>query len=278
MNDIIMKGYEDLGIVQTKSVSFTFIAILAANLGLYIYKRLRGKAAEGDNTVAGIFFGTVSVLYSLILAFVIMAEWDDFNSLNQTIAAEADKLNNILSHSANLPDTIRATIGNSLSVYCQQVINDEWTTQELKVVDHPSAIPALRSMLLTTTPANSQQENVLKVLDDDLSSISDLRRDRLSHTHSQLPSLVWGILDSGALMLVLFCYFFQVSSEKLHRFYLSFFVCLLAMCLSIIYNLDHPFSPGSGVNNSPYKKVLSELPAYYRPLNKIAYLSYSGDN
>ena len=262
MTNAVVVGFKSLGIVELKSVWFIIYAVLAANLGLYIFKHLCHGAIEEDNTPAGIFFGTITVLYSLILAFVIIAEWDDFSNLNDTIASEEDKLDSIMVHSSNLPGTIKATIGNSLAAYCHQVINQEWTMQERKAVEHPSAIPALRHILLTTTPANDLQEHVLKVIDDDLSIISDLRRNRLSHIHSQLPSLIWGILESGAVMLVVFCYFFNVSSIKLQSIYLSSFVCFLAMCLSIIYNLNHPFLPGSGLDNNAYKKILSELQTY----------------
>lgn len=246
-----------------KNVCFIVCAILAANIGLSFFKWLRGAAEKGDNTLAGIFFGAITVFYSLILAFVIMAEWDDYNNLNKAITSECDKLNSIMVHSSAMPHTIKTMIGTSLDAYCKQVISQEWTMQKSKAIDHPSAIPALRYLILTTTPENSIQESVLKVIDDDLSTISDLRRSRLSHTHSQLPSLVWKVLEAGAIMLVVFCYFFNISSTQLQRIYLSFFVCLLAMCLSIIYNLDHPFSPGSGLDNTVYQKVLSELPAYY---------------
>ena len=243
---------------------FIVCAIAAANMGLTLFTRLGNAWVPGEtNTLTGIFFGAVSVLYSLILAFVLLAEWDDYNGLKEVVASESDKLNSIVAHSSNLPDTIKTTIGNALSAYCKQVITQEWTQHISKATDQPSAIPVLRHLLLITYPADKLQENMLKVIDDDLSAISDLRRDRLSHTHSQLPQLVWGVLAAGAVMLVVLCYFFIVSSIKLHRVYLSFFVCLLAMCLALVYILDRPFTSGSAIDNSPYKRVLNELPAYY---------------
>lgn len=249
---------------ELKTVLFVLCATIAANVGLYIFNRLCGTAArEENNTVAGIFFATISVLYSLILAFVIMAEWDDYNGLDRTIASENDKLNSILAHSSYLPDSVKATVAHALSQYCEQVVNQEWTMQERTAIDHPSAIPALRNMLLTSSPADKIQENVLRVMDEDLSAISDLRRDRLSHTRSQLPPLVWSILEAGAILLIVFCYFFKATSGRLHKVYISLFVCLLFMCLSIVYNLDHPFASGSGLGTTPYQRLLLELPRYY---------------
>ncbi len=252
------------GFLMAQTILFVVLAVLAANLGLSVFNRLRKTpAADETNSVTGIFFGAVSVLYSLILAFVIVAEWDEYNNLNATVAAESDKLNSILSHSSNLPDNLKSTISTSLSAYCEQVLTQEWTQHQSRGTDHPSAIPVLRHLLLITEPANSLQTAVLKVIDDDLSAISDLRRSRLSHTRSQLPQQVWMVLGAGAVLLVVFCFFFSAPSVMVQRLYVSFFVCILTMCLAIVYNLDHPFAQGSGIDNSPYKKVLAELPAYY---------------
>lgn len=164
--------------------------------------------------------------------------------------------------SSNLPDSLKSVVNRSLSAYCRQVITQEWTFRESHSAGHPSAIPALRHLLLTTEPANNLQSAVLKMMDEDLSAVTGLRRDRLSHARSQLPPLVWIVLFAGAALLVVFCYFFSTTSLTLQRTYLSFFVCLLSMCLSIVYSLDHPFAPGSGIDNGPYKSVLAERPPY----------------
>lgn len=243
---------------------YIIITVLGANIGLRVFNRYFGHIVrEENNTVAGIFFATISVLYSLILAFVIMAEWDDYNSLDKTIATESDKLNSIVAHSGRLPDSLKSTVASSLSVYCRQVIKKEWQMSRNEGIEHPSAIPALRQMLLTSEPTNKLEENVLQIMDEDLSAISDLRRERLSHTRSQLPPLVWLILEAGAVLLTFFTYFFKTGSAALQKIYLSIFVCLLAMCLCIVHNLDQPFAANSGVDSAPYQRLLLELPNYY---------------
>lgn len=249
---------------ELKVIGFILCAVIAANAGLSVFNRFGNSLAlEEHDTSAGTFFATISVFYSLLLGFNVIVEWHYYSALSKTIASESDKLNNILTHSLHLPETVKKKIDNSLFLYCKQVVEQEWAMHERRTaIDNPSAIPALRQLLLTTDPGNQLQENILKVMDNDLSVISDLRRDRLNHTHSQLPNLVWRVLEVGAVILIIFSYFFKSTYCNLHRVYLSFLACLLAMCFSIIYNLDHPFSPGSGLDNGSYKKILSELKTY----------------
>jgi len=243
-------------------IIWAITAIIAVNLAARFFDKFAGKRiVSGDNTTTGIFFGAISVLYSLIIAFVIMAEWDDFNGLNDTITQETDKLNGIIAHSSSLPDSMKTTIYDEIEGYCKKVVTREWQMLKKDSTQRPSAIPALRHMLLITEPGNTVQERTLAVIDEDLSAVSDLRRERLSHTRSQLPPLVWTIMNIGAVLLILFCFFFTASSVIQRSIYLSFLVGLLAMCFSLIYSLDHPFRPGSGLDSSPYKGILEELSA-----------------
>lgn len=249
-------------------ILFIIVMIVIAQAGLWLFNRSGlHKKLEQNNEVAGILFGVIALTYSLILAFVIVAVWDDYNDLNKAIKAETDKLNSILAHTGTLPDNIREIVGKSVYDYCGQVINQEWQMQEAKS-DYPSAIPALRQKLLTTSPENKIQERIYNVVDDDLSAVSDLRRERLAHTHSQMPPLIWHILKAGTIILILFSYFFQVPSIRLKSLYLAFLVTSISMCMFLVYSLDHPFNGQDGVDNKPYHNVQQEIKTYMPVLTK----------
>jgi hypothetical protein len=243
-------------------IAFMFFYVLLAQAGLYIFHLFyRPEKQECGNEVAGIIFGAMSAIYSLILAFVIIAVWSNYDDLNKTIENEGDKLNGILSHSMKMPGKLKQPIHNSLNAYCNQVIYDEWHMKNINEADHPSAIPKLRLLLLETKPEDNGQQGIFTVIDEDLSSISDLRRNRLDHSRSQVPGLVWFILKAGSVMLVIFSYFFQVRSILLKRIYLLFLSSFIAMCLLLVYQLDHPFAGSAMVSNLAYRDILTELKA-----------------
>ena len=249
-------------------ILFTVGMVSIAQAGLWLFNLwVRHTKLEQNNEVAGIVFGTIALLYSLILAFVIVAGWEDYNDLNKTIQAETDKLNSILAHTSSLPDNLKEIVGKSIFDYCDQVINKEWQMQQTKT-DHPSAIPVLRQQLLNIQPENQMQERIFDVVDKDLSSVSDLHRERLAHTHSQMPQLIWQILKAGTMIVILFSYFFQVSPVKLKRMYLTLLVTSISMCMFLVYSLDHPFDAQEGVSNQPYRNVQQEIKAYLSVLVK----------
>ncbi len=245
---------------------FTIGMVMAAQAGLWLINRWPAHAKlEQSNEVAGIVFGAIGLLYSLILAFVIVAVWDDYNDLEKTVEAETDKLNGILAHSITLPDSLKAVIGSGIYAYCEQVMQQEWQIRAANT-NHPSAIPVLRRKLLNTEPKSYVQTRVFDAIDKDLSDVADLRRARLSHTHSQMPQSIWQILKAGTGLLILFSYFFQVPSVALKRVYLSFLVIAVSICMFLVYSLDHPFDGQDGISVQPYCTIRAESKALYSTL------------
>jgi hypothetical protein len=243
-------------------LAFILFYVLLSQVGLYIFHLCyRPEKQQPGNDVAGIIFGGMGAIYSLVLAFVIIAVWSNYDDLNKTIENEGDKLNGILSHSMRLPAELKQPIQSSLYTYCNQVIYDEWHMKNINEADQPSAIPKLRLLLLEAKPDDNRQQGVFTVIDEDLSAISDLRRSRLDHNRSQVPGLVWFILKAGSIMLIVFSYFFQVSSMLLKRIYLLFLSSFIGMCLLLVYQLDHPFAGSAMVSNLTYRNILIELKA-----------------
>jgi hypothetical protein len=248
---------------------FVIIAILIAQAGLWIFNRWKGhyRLLQSSNEVAGILFGCISLIYSLILAFVIVAVWQDYENLDNTIQSETDKLNGIVAHTGTLPPELKKEFCKGIYTYCGEVAQQEWTMRNPDTANRPSAIPSLRHLLLVTPPQDKMQEKLFDVIDQDLSSVSELRRQRLAHAQSQIPSLVWLVLQAGSITLIIFFYFFNVSSMPLKRVYLSFLTGCIAMCMYLVYMLDHPFNSESGLSNKPFIYLQTEVMQYYYPVD-----------
>lgn len=255
---------------QLLCLLFMIATLLCSQYGLTIFHKWhRSKSSAENNEVAGIVFATIALIYSLILTFVIVAVWDDYNELAKTIESETDGLNSILAHSSTLPYPLKQTIGSSIDNYCTQVLNEEWKMLDTKPTQ-ASAIPKLREILLNTEPQNAVQERISEVIDANLSRITELRRDRLNHAHSQIPQLIWQILLAGSILLILFSYFFHVRSLKLKRVFLSFLVSSVSMCMFLVYSLDHPFNDDSGISKKSFQNVQNEIKIYLQKAPKIS--------
>lgn len=235
---------------------FVAVIVLLSLVGLYIFSRWwYSKNITRSNEFIGIFFGALSLIYSLLIAFVIIAVWEDYEELNQTVEKETDQLSSIISHTATLPDSLKIPVTNAIASYCNMVIN-EWSQQKDHTDSSASAIPSLRLFLLQSQPQGRLQENVFNVVDENLSNISDLRRERLEHYRSHVPTLVWLILVAGSILVIVFSFFVYTESAQLKRIGVSFLSAMVAMSIFLVYTLDHPFSSSIRISEAPYKKVV----------------------
>ena len=236
------------------------LLLIMAHGGLYLFDTwCKRKNIPHNNEVAGIIFGVLSLIYSLLVAFVIVAVWENYEELNRTIENETDDLNTILVHSTALPDSLRRPVVASVKGYCQRIVNEEWGAQENKAYTRWSAIPSLRQFLFQVQPNSKTQENVLNLLDEKLSNITNLRRERLSHSHAYVPEMVWWVLIISSAMIVLFSYFLYMESKLLRKIFLSFLWAIIAMSLVLAYLLDHPFDGSTQVSKEPYETIIKEL-------------------
>lgn len=239
---------------------FVVAIILISLTGLFIFNKWYWKYnPDHKNGIIGIIFSALSLIYSLLVAFVIVAVWQDYEELNNTIEQESDKLNSIIAHSSRLPDSIKTTLQKTVLNYCNNVVNKEWKMQEPDTRYQVSAIPALRLLVLSYQPQSKTQESVFSVLDENLSDISDMRRERLSHTRSHVPQLVWFVLQAGSIIVIIFSYLFNVASIRLKKICVSFLSGMIAMSLFLVYMLDHPFEGSTQVSMAPYKDIIQSI-------------------
>jgi hypothetical protein len=238
------------------------LLIMASHGGLYLFEYwFKKKKLQHNNEVAGIVFGVLTLIYSLLIAFVIVAVWENYEDLNRTIEREADNLNTVVTHSNMLPDSLRMPVVIAIKGYCRKVVDEEWESPEDKVRFRQSALVGLRQLLFKVEVNSKAQQHLFNLLDERLSDITNLRRERLSHTRSYVPHLVWTILIISSIMIITFSYFLHVESEQLKKIFLSFLWALIGMSLFLVYMLDHPFIGSSQVSKEPYEDIIAMLDA-----------------
>jgi hypothetical protein len=236
------------------------LLVLTAHVGLYGFDYwLKKRKVVLNNEVGGIIFSVLSLIYSLLVSFVIVAVWENYEELNRVIEKEADDLNSVLIHSSMLPDSLKTEISGAIKNYCEKVVDEEWNMQPGKQGYRRSNIPALRLILLKVEAESRLQENLLSLLDDNLISIANLRRERLSHTHSYVPQLVWMILTISSIMIILFSYLLYVESDQLKKVFLSFLWTIIGMSLFLVYMLDNPFTGSTQVSKGPYQDIITSI-------------------
>lgn len=135
------------------------LACCAAGLFLLQYT-VPHRLREEHNDVAGFIFAAVGVTYAVLLAFVVVAVWNDNDSARQTTFNESDELAGVYWISRELPPPLGPRLERESLAYAHTVIDAEWAL----MADHRSSgtatqtVYTMRQEIASFTPATPGQQ------------------------------------------------------------------------------------------------------------------------
>src|SRR5947207_13126045 len=78
------------------------------------------------NDVAGYIYAAVGVIYAILLAYVVIVVWQQFDATGSTVEREAIAAANIFHGVDEFPDPQRSNVKNMVSEYVETTVNEEW--------------------------------------------------------------------------------------------------------------------------------------------------------
>ncbi|WP_037608376.1 bestrophin-like domain [Streptacidiphilus rugosus] len=243
---------------------FILLGTLAASavalwlLQHFVPHRLR----ETHNDVAGFIFAAVGVMYAVLLAFVVIAVWQNLDSARQTTFKEADALAGVYWISREMPLPVGAELEHNALEYAHTVQDTEWPL----MAEHRSSpqatqlVYAMRSEVFGYTPADSRQQVLYEHAVAHVEELASERRERLTEVGDSVPSILWVALIAGALLTVGFTYLFGLSNTLAHGLMVLTLTALVVVSLLLIKEMDFPFTGVTHVEPTAFEVFLSRLP------------------
>jgi hypothetical protein len=253
-------------LVELPTVLLALLALLVAvglSIGglLLVRRSVALSTLERHNDVAGFIIAVIGVLYAVLLAFVVVISWQNFDQAHQTASGEAELVSGLYRDaSAFQPQT--ALIRKDLSAYAQSVVTQEWPAmgshqREDRRTD--VALDAVWDAYRAFTPQNPTQEAFYT---DSIRRLNDLqshREDRLDSASSTLPGQLWWVLLAGGVITIGFTYFFGVRNLGAQILMVASLAGMISLTLFLILSLDLPFSGDLAVPPSAMTHAIAEF-------------------
>ena len=243
-------------------VLIVILAILLAVGGLALVEYLvPWQVRQRHNDVAGFIYAVLGVVYAVLLGFVTIAVWEDFEEARSTSDSEANELAELFWLAHELPEPEGERLEELARSYAKVVIDDEWSLMA-KGKASPRAwalTDEMRSSIYDLDP-NTDTEQVL--YDRGLMLVHDLvdqRRLRLLEAEGGIPRVLWGVLVVGGIIVVGFTYLFGLENTRSHRLIIAALAAMIALVTSTIYALDHPFTGFTRVEPRAFELVLERF-------------------
>lgn len=243
-------------------VLVVFLSVLFAVLGLTLVQRLIPSALrEEHNDVAGFIYAVLGVLYAVVVAFVVIAVWEEFEAGRNTAETEAINLADVYRLADQFPEPKRSQVQDLARSYARVVIDEEWPLMR-NGQSSPRASTLmydLQQSILEFEP-NTPAEEIL--YDQELSRVQDLaeaRIIRLAEVEQGLPIILWGVLLVGGIITVGFTYLFGLRNTWSHMLMVATLTLVIALILFAIYSMQYAFSGDVRVHPDALELVLNSF-------------------
>ena len=236
------------------------LAITFAFAGLLLVRRLVPKSIlKPHHELTNAIFGAIAMAYAVLLAFVVVVAWQNYDKTKTIVETEANCLVDLHRNSFAFPQMFQAQLQNILKYYVNTVINEEW--QKLaKGEESENARTALRrvwSLYTSFEPKTEKEKIFLAESASKLDNLREARRLRITDSRAGVPLVLWFILIVGAVTTVSFSLLFGADSFVAHLLMASSLSVIIALTLYTILLFDFPFTGGVSIGPETFLRIVS---------------------
>lgn len=237
--------------------SVVFVAILV----ILVHQVFPYRIRSAYNEVNGYFFAAVGALYAVLLAFVVVAVWQDMGTAQQNTYDEANAIPGLYFSATVFPANIRGMLQRNAVAYARDVIDDDWPAlADGRASPQVEAdANALRRDILAVSPNNDQQDALYSSMIDRINTINSDRRQRIYEAEPAIPRFLWWALVGGGVLLVVFALFFGVPKRIPHLLMMIVLTITVAGTLYLTYLMEQPFRGPMRIAPNAYQVALVEM-------------------
>jgi hypothetical protein len=242
-------------------VAMAFAAAVAC-AGLIVVHNRFARLNFGDhNAVAGPMLGIVGGIFAVMLAFVTVVVWEEYDGSQQRLAIEGSSAADIWRAAAGLPRAEMQTMRDQIVAFAQTLIQDEWPRMQRgsssrRAEDQLDDLFAYAARL---RPANAGEANTQFTILQAISRLHDARRHRLLDNASGVSPFQWTVLLIGAIAVFAYCYLMGIENLRAHAIMIGALAVVVASMFVLIFELDYPFRGDLAISPLPWVDFLDNV-------------------
>jgi Protein of unknown function (DUF4239) len=236
------------------------ISVIFSVAGLFLVKRyVPHQKLKTHNDVAGAIFGTFGVMYAVLLAFVVVITWENYDKASFNVEKEANCVADLYRAAEGLSEPMKSDVRALLVNYAKTISDDEWqmiARGEVSVRAN-DAMKDIWALYSAYAPKTDTENVFFKESVGKLDEVSELRRVRIVDSRKGVHPILWLVLLVGGASTIIFTFFFGSENFKAHFMMTILLTVLMALILFTILVFDFPFTGDVCISAEPFKEMLA---------------------
>ena len=250
--------------VPTALLLFAAIALavtLACGGQVIVDRRYRDADAFDYKDAPGPPIAVVGTLYGVVLGFVTVVTWQQFDATRERVALETASIADAWHNAVGLPPATRTVLRHDMLQYSIEMTNAEWPLMKTgrfsplgdELIMH--ATMAVGTARIAGASAANAQQATLHLLTD----LHDARSRRLAGNHSGLSWFEWTALFLGAATVIALCWVYGVRGSLTHQLMTGSVAVIIATMFVLIFELQYPFRSDIGIDDTMWRATIAHI-------------------
>ena len=237
-----------------------YVSISIAGL-LIIRKIYPHYKCKLHNDIAGFIFATIGVIYAVLLAFIVVVTWQDFDKAQDVTINEANCIAALYRDATPFPAGFRAELKNELTTYVKSIVNEEWQTMAKgqKGANTQKIQEKLWNLYGSFQPKNETQKIFFAESVKKLNQAAEMRRQRIVYASTGIHPILYFVLFAGSFITIAFTMLFGTENIIPHLIMVSLLATMIAIILFTVISMDYPFTGSISIKPDVFKNILSTL-------------------
>lgn len=235
------------------------IAVFTAVGGVLLVRRLVDiRKFKEHHDIAGPIFSTIGVIYAVMLAFVLVIVWQDFDKAQNNTITEANYFADMYRDAGGLPEPFRSQYREANANYLDAVIKYEWREMQRgeRSMEAQAAANKVWEVTAKFNPQTAGEKIFFSEMLQKMNNAVEMRRQRLQDAKTGLHPSLWFVLLLGGIITVVFTFFFGSENLFAQLTMTTLLAVLIVLIIFTILLMDFPYSGDLSITVTPFQQVL----------------------
>ncbi|MCX6996027.1 MAG: DUF4239 domain-containing protein [Kiritimatiellaeota bacterium] len=221
------------------------LSVAVVITGLLLVRRfIPTERLRLHNDVAGFLFGTVGVIYAVLLAFTVIVVWENYEKAYANVDREGSCIANLFRNVEQLDPAFVQRAFPVLREYITASVTYDWeATSRGEISPQMFAMQGqLWKLLGSYAPRTPTEQVFFEMTVQKMNDLSDLRRMRLLASRAGVDDILWCVLIAGGMITVIFTFLFGMKDSKAQVIMTALLTALISLILFTVLEYDYPFT------------------------------------